>query len=146
MFPFSFGTDHSCWTNTPRRGKQIPEETGREYVVGLIWNAMREQTLIQLIQKVILGPLKEVLRAAECPERNRQPRMRKDERGEEHETCDFRRILRKKSHGRTKTRNFSSRDSDYQRADRLFLPIQLEEISKEKREEKREKVGDFRPR
>lgn len=43
---------------------------------------------------------------------------------------------------RTETRNFSSRDSDYQRADRLFLPILLEKISKEKREKwekKREK-------
>lgn len=46
-------------------------EPGREYV-DLIWDAVREQTLIQLIQKVILSPLKAVLpaRSRVCHERN----------------------------------------------------------------------------
>lgn len=60
--------------------------------------------------------------------------MRKGERGKERETRDFRRNTREEESQRTETRNFSSRDSDYQRADRLFLPILLEKISKEKRE------------
>jgi len=136
----------------PRRGKQILEESGLEYIVGtlcrLIWDTVRKQTLIQLIQKVILDPLKAILRAVGRPERNRQPRMRKGERREKHKTCDFRDSQKEKSR-RTKTRNFFLRDfSNYQRADRLFLPIPLEKISEEGQEERegREKVGDFRPR
>lgn len=61
--------------------RETDPESGREYVVGLIWDAVREQTLIQLIQKVILGPLKADLRAVGRPERNHQPWMRKGERG-----------------------------------------------------------------
>lgn len=68
--------------------------------------------------------------------------MRKGGRGEERETRDFRRIL-EKNHEETETRNFSLRDSDYLRVDRLFLPIPLEEISKEKkRERERGKEGE----
>jgi len=66
--------------NIPRRGKQASQESpARERaIVGLIWDAVREQTLIQLIQKVILSPLK-----AGSPARPGRPKRNHKRRREE---------------------------------------------------------------
>jgi len=66
--------------NIPRRRKQASQEpAGRERaIVGLIWDAVREQTLIQLIQKVILSPLK-----AGSPARPGRPKRNHKRRREE---------------------------------------------------------------
>lgn len=87
------------------------------------------------------------------PTRGRAPRKKSstvDEKRRERRGARNPRLplnTQKEEPRRTKTQNFSLRVSDYQRADRLFLPIPLEEISEEKgRKREREKVGDFRPR
>jgi len=83
-----------------------PQETsvaggspGRERaIVGLIWDAVREQTLIQLIQKVILSPLKAGSSARPGRPKRNHKRRREETRERERERGES-------SWGRARTRD-----------------------------------------
>jgi len=112
LLPYSC-SNYFCRVNIPRRGKQVSQEPGREYVVGLIWDAVREQTLIQLIQKVILSPLKSWSPARPGrPERNHNHGRggTGEERGAAKPTTPRKaREYSRRRTVKTETRNFPSR-------------------------------------